>query len=73
MERKLGGGEEKVLELIKKKKNVSTSLKYSHYIRELYVMMTMKMMRMRMKITMVTMIIKMTMMTLSGPYQILSS
>lgn len=25
------------------------SLKYSHYIRELYVMMTMKMMRMRMK------------------------
>lgn len=50
MERELGGGKEKVLELIKK--TVSVSLKYRHYIRELYVVIIMKMMGM-MKIRMV--------------------
>lgn len=40
----------KVLELIKK--NVSMSLKYSHYIRELYMMTTMEVVMMKTRIVM---------------------
>lgn len=69
MERELGGGEEKVLELIKKA--VSVALKHRHHIRELCVVIIMKM-RMR-KVRVVMMVIKIIMMmrtlTLSGTYR----
>lgn len=40
------------MELIKK--NVSMSLKYSHYIRELYMMITMEVVMMKLRIVMMT-------------------